>query len=264
MGLIQQVEICSLPGIGNVFAFVYKCTLPTAHCLLNTVINLSTCYFPLLGGSDMNKKLAWLFVVAGIMLIAYPSIKEYMEVRDQAGLLEEMNDTYEEAEESAIEEDHEVEVSFEVLYPVDDYDKESISKIMKIPSIDLTVPIVDGISDANLKIAPARFETSKRPGEMGNFAVAGHRYYTYGRDFNRLGEVAVGDKIEIIVGTNSYIYTVTEVFVVKPEEIWVLDDVPGMRTITLVTCTPIGVATHRLIVRGELTEYKKTETRTVN
>ena len=213
----------------------------------------------------MKKKLSWLLVIAGILLIAYPSINEYMEVRQQAGLLEEMNDTYEEAEEAAIEEDeedHEVEVSFEVLYPIDDYDKEGISKIMKIPSIDLTVPIVDGISDANLKIAPARFETSKRPGEMGNFAVAGHRYYTYGRDFNRLGEVAVGDQIEVLVGANSYTYTVSEVFVVEPEEIWVLDDVPGMRTITLVTCTPIRVATHRLIVRGELKGYKKTEIRT--
>jgi len=210
----------------------------------------------------MKKILSYILIIAGIMFIAYPSINEYMGVKKQAELLENMNATYEEAEEIATEEEHEVHVSFEVLYPIDDYDIEGISKIMKIPKIDLTVPIVDGISDENLHIAPARFETSKRPGEMGNFAVAGHRYYTYGRDFNRLDEVAVGDKIETIVGKNSYTYTVTEVFVVEPEEIWVLDDVPGMRTITLVTCTPIRVASHRLIVRGELTDYKKTENRT--
>ena len=83
----------------------------------------------------MKKKLSWILVIAGIMLIAYPSINEYMEVRDQAALLEDMNETYQAAEQASIEEDHEVEVSFEVLYPIDDYDKEGISKIMNIPSI---------------------------------------------------------------------------------------------------------------------------------
>lgn len=210
----------------------------------------------------MKKILSYILIVAGILFIAYPSINEYMGVRKQAELLENMNVAYEEVDENVMNEEYEVKVSFEVLYPIDDYDIAGISKTMNIPAIDLTVPIVDGISDENLHIAPARFETSKRPGEMGNFAVAGHRYYTYGRDFNRLDEIAVGDEIEVIVGINAYTYTVTEVFVVEPEEIWVLDDVPGMRTITLVTCTPIRVATHRLIVRGELTAYQKTENRT--
>lgn len=214
----------------------------------------------------MKKTLSYILILAGLALIAYPSINEYIGIRRQAALLENMNASYEEAaavpEETPAEPAEEpVEVSYEVVYPVEDYDREDAAKILNIPGIDLSVPIVEGISDANLKIAPARFETTRRPGEMGNFAVAGHRYYTYGRDFNRLGEVAVGDVIEVLVGNNAYTYTVYEVFVVEPSEVWVLDDVPGMRTITLVTCTPIRVATHRLIVRGELTGYERVENR---
>lgn len=213
----------------------------------------------------MKKTLSYILILAGLALIAYPSINEYMGIRRQAALLESMNASYEEAVEEApadpAEESKSVEVSYEVAYPVEDYDREDAAKILTISKIDLSVPIVEGISDANLKIAPARFENTKRPGEMGNFAVAGHRYYTYGRDFNRLDEVAVGDAIEVLVGNNAYTYTVYEVFVVEPSEVWVLDDVTGMRTITLVTCTPIRVATHRLIVRGELTGYERVENR---
>lgn len=214
----------------------------------------------------MKKTLSYLLIAAGLLLIAYPSINEYLGIRKQAALLESMNASYEQAAvpEEISNQPEEVEVSFETVYPVEDYDREDMAKILSIPKIELTVPIVEGISDANLKIAPARFETTRRPGEMGNFALAGHRYYTYGRDFNRLDEVAVGDKIEVFVGPSLYTYTVYEVLVVEPSEVWVLDDIPGMRTITLVTCTPIRVSTHRLIVRGELTNYEKVEKRMEN
>jgi len=208
----------------------------------------------------MKKKMSWILVLVGLSIIAYPSVNKYTGIKKQAKLFEEMKVKEETlANESALRPD--ANFAFETVYPIDDYDIDGILKIIKIPAIDLTVPFVDGISDANLKIAPARFESSKKPGEMGNFALAGHRYYTYGRDFNRLGEIEVGDEIEIIVGINSYTYTVTEIFIVEPEDVWVLNDIDGMRIITLVTCTPIRIATHRLIIRGELTNYKRMENR---
>lgn len=69
--------------------------------------------------------------------------------------------------------------------------------------------------------------------------------------FNRLNELEIGDSIIIEKGEQIYTYTVSEVFVVKPDETWVLDQTPDAQ-ITLVTCTPIRIGSHRLIVKGVL------------
>lgn len=86
---------------------------------------------------------------------------------------------------------------------------------------------------------------------MGNCAIAGHRNYSFGLCFNRLNEVAVGDEITITTKEKDYIYTVTETKVVEPEEISVLDQTKDTR-LTLITCTPIYIASHRLIIIAKL------------
>lgn len=89
------------------------------------------------------------------------------------------------------------------------------------------------------------------PGDKGNFCVAGHRSYTYNQYFNRLGELGIGDEIIITTVAGKFKYDVYESKVVKPEEVSVLDNTKD-EEITLVTCTPIRVATHRLIVKGRI------------
>lgn len=125
--------------------------------------------------------------------------------------------------------------------------------IIKIDKIDLELPLMGKCTDDNLDIAPSRMEESGKLGEIGNFSIAGHRSYTYGRQFNRLDEVALDDTIQIESGGTRYTFTVNDIFTVKPEEVWVLDSNGEDKMITLITCTPIRVATHRLIVRGILT-----------
>jgi sortase A len=61
----------------------------------------------------------------------------------------------------------------------------------------------------------------------------------------------IGDEIRVKTTKGEFVYEVTDIFVVEPHEVWVLDPTPEA-TITLVTCTPIRVATHRLIVKGKL------------
>ncbi|MFO7294556.1 MAG: class D sortase [Clostridia bacterium] len=123
--------------------------------------------------------------------------------------------------------------------------------IMEIPKIDLKVAVAEGTDKKTLKKAVGHFEGTAMPGEAGNFAVAGHRSYTYNEFFNRLDEVEVGDEIKVKTTKGEFVYEVTDIFVVEPHEVWVLDPTPDP-TITLVTCTPIRVATHRLIVKGKL------------
>lgn len=123
--------------------------------------------------------------------------------------------------------------------------------ILKIPKLDLRVAIGEGSDNDSMRYTVGHFPNTSKPGEQGNFAVIGHRSYRYGQFFNRLDELKKGDLLEVKSGKHTYTYKVTESVVVKPEDTWILDDTANA-TITLVTCTPVRIATHRLVVRGNL------------
>ena len=128
---------------------------------------------------------------------------------------------------------------------------DGIIGLMEIEKIDLAVTIAEGIEDKDIIYSVGHFPKTAMPGEKGNFAVVGHRSYTYGQYFNRLDELEYGDEVKVRVGTEVYTYIIDEKKVVEPEEISVLDNTDTAR-ITMVTCTPIWSATHRLIVSGYL------------
>lgn len=130
--------------------------------------------------------------------------------------------------------------------------EEGVLGILSIPKINLEAAVVEGTENEQIKTAIGHFSKTANPGEEGNCSLIGHRNYTFGQFFNRLDELEAGDEISIQYGAGLYTYEVTETFVVEPEEVWVLEPVEDKRMITLITCTPIRKATHRLIVRGEL------------
>jgi sortase A len=80
--------------------------------------------------------------------------------------------------------------------------------IMTIPKIDLKVAIGEGVDNETLKYAVGHFDGTGMPGEKGNFAVAGHRSYTYSQYFNRLDEIKVGDEIEVQTKKGDFVYKV--------------------------------------------------------
>ncbi|WP_251861475.1 class D sortase [Clostridium sp. Marseille-Q2269] len=123
--------------------------------------------------------------------------------------------------------------------------------IMNIPKIDLKVAIGDGVDKDTLKYAVGHFTNTPYPGEKGNSAIAGHRSYTYSEHFNRLDEIANGDKILIKTKKGEFTYIVYKKEVVLPEEVSVLNNTKHTE-LTLITCTPIRVATHRLIIKAKL------------
>lgn len=125
--------------------------------------------------------------------------------------------------------------------------------ILKIPAIGLEQPILTGATKRNLDISPAAVEPACRPGEEGNFAVAGHNSRTYGRHFNRISELKQGDDIMVVTADGNYSYLVTESFIVEAEDTWVLEPSLNGGEITLITCyyTEEG-ETRRLIVKGLL------------
>lgn len=123
--------------------------------------------------------------------------------------------------------------------------------ILIIPKIDLKVVIGEGADLETLKYAVGHFKGTALPGQIGNFCVAGHRSYVFGEYFNRLNELKAGDEVIIKTVRGEFKYKVYNTEVVLPSQVEVLNQ-SKEATMTLITCTPIHVGTHRLIVKARL------------
>jgi sortase A len=127
--------------------------------------------------------------------------------------------------------------------------------IMEIEKIDLKLPIVEGVQPRELNVAIGHLSSSANIGEEGNCIIAGHRNYTYGTMFNRLDEVSAGDIIQIItIDGTEYKYKVYALTVVEQGSELLFECDEGQHKLTLLTCTPVRKATHRLLVMAELIE----------
>lgn len=129
---------------------------------------------------------------------------------------------------------------------------ESIIGVLSIPKIDLKVAVQEGTDMETLKYAVGHFKETSMPGEDGNFALAGHRAYTYNKFFSNLDKIEIGDSIEVLNNDGVHTYKVISSEVVEPEQVEVLDSNLNEKTITLITCTPKFIGSHRLVIKGEL------------
>jgi sortase A len=118
--------------------------------------------------------------------------------------------------------------------------------------------LIQGTALAQLDLSPGHVPGTQWPGQVGNFAVAGHRV-TAGNPFWSLPSLHAGDLVDIETRLNDYTYRVIGEQRVLPTDLGVLDPVPGhpgqrstRRLITLITCDPAWTGTHRIIVTGVL------------
>jgi sortase A len=118
--------------------------------------------------------------------------------------------------------------------------------------------LIQGTALAQLDLSPGHVPGTQWPGQVGNFAVAGHRV-TAGNPFWSLPSLRPGDLVDIETEDNDYTYKVTGQQTVLPTDLGVLDPVPGhpgqrptQRRITLITCNPAWTGTHRVVVTGVL------------
>lgn len=134
----------------------------------------------------------------------------------------------------------------------DEYNLGDVIGVLNISKIDLEVAIKRGIDNEILKDAVGHFENTSMPGEYGNFAIAGHRAYTSNKFFSNLDELQIGDEINVSSGEKNYTYKVNDIEVVTPDKVEVVDSTDkSKKEITLVTCTPKYIGSHRLVVKGE-------------
>ena len=132
---------------------------------------------------------------------------------------------------------------------------------IEVPKIDCTLPIYHGTDEAVLQIAIGHIEGTSLPtGEVGCHTVlSGHRGLPSAKLFTDLDKMELGDLFVIRVLDEIMTYEVDQILIVLPEELDALALDPEHDYCTLVTCTPYGVNTHRLLVRGHRTENQELE-----
>lgn len=131
-----------------------------------------------------------------------------------------------------------------------------IMSYVEIPSIDVTLPIYHGTSDAVLQVAAGHIEWTSLPigGEGNHSVISGHRGLTTAKLFTNLPQLEPGDLFYIRTLNEMMTYEVDQIITVLPYEVDELLPVEGKDYFTLVTCTPLGINTHRLLVRGHRIE----------
>jgi sortase A len=135
--------------------------------------------------------------------------------------------------------------------------------IMRIPRLgsQWSSPVIEGVTLPDLAEGVGHYPGTAAPGQIGNFAVAGHRR-THGQPFADLQKLRRGDKVTVETDDAVYTYMVDNdpnTTIVLPTDVWVLEAVPGKPTVapstalmTLTTCNPTWNSTHRMIVFGHL------------
>ena len=127
---------------------------------------------------------------------------------------------------------------------------------IEIPSIRVNLPIYHGVNDDILQHSAGHLPGSSLPvgGESTHCVLSGHRGLPSAKLFTNLDRLQEGDTFMLNVLNDTLTYEVDQIRIVLPDELYDLEIEPGQDYCTLVTCTPYGINTHRLLVRGHRVE----------
>lgn len=233
---------------------------------------------------DIGKKLL-VFLLFGIalMLMMYPFIANYLFEHKTDSVVDSVQQTAEKLDDS--EQKAEIEKAMRYneslangyVVLTDPFKEEKIEEdtaeyelllnltndgvmgTVEIPLINVSLPIYHGTSDAILKKGAGHLQGTSLPvgGASTHTVITGHTGLSNAKLFTDLTELDKGDIFFLEVMGEKLAYQVDQIKVVLPTEMDDLKIVPGEDYCTLLTCTPYGVNTHRLLVRGKRTDYQE-------
>ena len=130
---------------------------------------------------------------------------------------------------------------------------------IEIPTVNISLPVYHGTEDAVLQIAVGHLEWSSLPvgGESTHCVLSGHRGLPSAKLFTNLDKLVAGDKFIMRVLDEVLTYEVDQILIVEPTDVSTLIIEAGKDLCTLVTCTPYGFNSHRLLVRGHRIENQE-------
>lgn len=207
--------------------------------------------------------------IVGLSVLLYPAISEYINSKHASRVISEYNEKLSDSSESELN---------ELFAEAENYNKRlrdnpsaffepsliggyedvlditgtGIMGYIDIDKINVELPIYHGIRKEVLQIGAGHLTGTSLPvgGESTHCVLSGHRGLPSARLFTDLDELEIGDTFTINVLDRRFTYEVDQIKTVLPEEYDDLRIVDGKDYCTLLTCTPYGINTHRLLVRG--------------
>ena len=219
---------------------------------------------------SLSTILLMVILLAGVGVMLYPTASDYWNsfhqtraIANYDAMVAELDETDYEALFAAAEEYNEklrelgtpfsnYEELEELYYSVLDVAGNGIIGYISIPKINVDLPIYHGTSDGVLNVAVGHLEGSSLPigGESRHSVLSAHRGLPSARLFTDLDRMEKGDIFTITVLNRTLTYEVDQILIVEPTQMEALSVVNGKDYCTLLTCTPYGINSHRMFVRG--------------
>ncbi len=218
----------------------------------------------------LSTALLLLVFFVGLSLLAYPTISDWWNTTYRTRVVSDYtqtvtnidNEEYKRMLDAAVEYNKEVSRKKNPYYMsaknLEDYKKllnpsgTGVMGYIEIPVIDLKLPIYHTVSDAVLEIAIGHMEWTSLPigGESTHSVLSGHRGLPSAKLFTELDVLKEGDQFMMQILDETFTYEVDQILIVEPDDVKPLAIEEGKDLCTLVTCTPYGINSHRLLVRG--------------
>lgn len=220
-----------------------------------------------------------LILIAGFFLLIYPTAADYWNSMHQTTAIatyveaaSKLNDEYDDI--LAAAQDYNTQLAqgeqikrftmekLQEYYALLNIGGDGMMGFVTIPSIDVKLPIYHGTDDAVLSIGAGHLEWTSLPvgGFSSHCAISGHRGLPSARLFTDLDRLREGERFTLSILDEVLTYEIDKISIVDPEDTKELEIVPGMDYVSLVTCTPYGINSHRLIVRGHRVETEVVQT----
>ena len=234
----------------------------------------------------MKKDTLWrlarlLVILLGIGILVYPSLSEYLSELNGSRATASYDDSVLQMEQARLDQllaqaqeynrqlagtstgkaplsdDEGNPVTPESYWDLLNVDSAGMMGYIEIPKLNTTIPIYHGTSEAVLQVGVGHLQNTSLPvgGESTHAALSGHRGLPTRSLFTDLDQMEVGDRFYIKVLNETLCYTVDQILTVLPHEMDALAIEEGKDYVTLITCTPYGINSHRLLVRGVRTPY---------
>ena len=222
-----------------------------------------------------------LFILIGTIIFLYPTVSNYLAEKNQVEIIREYEEMVVQINENQINQEMQKAQTYNENLsgePVHDpfvegsgyalpenytevlnLAKDGVMAYIEIPKISVYLPIYHGTSNEVLEKGVGHIQSTSIPigGISTHSVLTGHTGLPSAELFTRLDELVVGDIFYIHVLNEVLTYKIYETKVILPDEIDELQITSGRDLVTLVTCTPYGINTHRLLVKAERTEYEE-------
>ena len=218
-----------------------------------------------------------LVLIAGLSLLLYPTVADKWNERHSTRVISSYSQALEDMSNEELVKEYERAVEYNShikdrnnIYVLSDEEREEYESLLdikgigimgyiEVPSLDILLPIYHGTGESALQVGVGHLDWSSLPvgGEGTHCLLSGHRGLPSARLFTDLDKLKEGELFTLTVLDEVLTYEVDRIRIVEPTDITQLQIEKDKDYCTLITCTPYGINTHRLLVRGHRVETEE-------